>query len=127
MITCDGMQGNLITASKMLPSMKDVMEREFSVKSRMRGEDLRGATYRNVFCPGNELPFIASSHVTMDRGTGLVHTAPSHGHDDYNIGLKHHLHNVRNYCLAFLRTHLKSIHVVRKFQLEWDLADTKTS
>ncbi|TMM55266.1 isoleucine--tRNA ligase [Sulfitobacter sabulilitoris] len=30
-------------------------------------------------------------HVTDDAGTGFVHTAPSHGDDDYQIGLKHGL------------------------------------
>lgn len=28
-------------------------------------------------------------HVTADAGTGLVHSAPGHGHEDYELGLKH--------------------------------------
>ncbi len=31
-------------------------------------------------------PFLLGDHVTLDAGTGLVHTAPGHGHDDYVLG-----------------------------------------
>ncbi len=43
------------------------------------------------------VPLISAEHVTEDAGTGFVHTAPSHGEDDYFIGIKHGLqitHNV---------------------------------
>ncbi len=32
------------------------------------------------------VPFILGDHVTTDSGTGLVHTAPAHGVDDFNVG-----------------------------------------
>ena len=34
---------------------------------------------------------LPGDHVTDDAGTGFVHTAPSHGDDDYQVGLKHGL------------------------------------
>jgi len=37
------------------------------------------------------VPMILGMHVTLEAGTGLVHTAPAHGVDDYHIGLKYHL------------------------------------
>ncbi|WP_054005768.1 isoleucine--tRNA ligase [Cypionkella psychrotolerans] len=37
------------------------------------------------------VPMIAGDHVTDDAGTGFVHTAPSHGDDDYQMGLKFQL------------------------------------
>ena len=37
------------------------------------------------------VPLIDGDHVTDDTGTGFVHTAPSHGDDDYAIGVKHGL------------------------------------
>ena len=30
---------------------------------------------------------ILGEHVTLDSGTGIVHTAPGFGEDDYNVGL----------------------------------------
>ncbi len=44
-----------------------------------------------------DVPMLPGDHVTDEAGTGFVHTAPSHGADDYNVGLKHGLpmtHNV---------------------------------
>ena len=37
------------------------------------------------------VPMVAGDHVTDDAGTGFVHTAPSHGDDDYQMGLKYRL------------------------------------
>lgn len=38
-----------------------------------------------------DVPVLPGDHVTDDAGTGFVHTAPSHGDDDYQIGLKYGL------------------------------------
>ena len=43
-----------------------------------------------------EVKLFAGDHVTDDAGTGFVHTAPSHGDDDYQIGLKHGLEMTYN-------------------------------
>jgi isoleucyl-tRNA synthetase len=37
------------------------------------------------------VPVICGEHVTLDAGTGLVHTAPAHGVDDYVVGLEYNL------------------------------------
>jgi len=37
------------------------------------------------------VPIICGEHVTLEAGTGLVHTAPAHGLDDYFVGQKYHL------------------------------------
>ncbi|MEM8821354.1 MAG: class I tRNA ligase family protein, partial [Pseudomonadota bacterium] len=38
-----------------------------------------------------DVPMLPGDHVTDEAGTGFVHTAPSHGADDYEVGLKHGL------------------------------------
>ncbi|VDC28280.1 isoleucine--tRNA ligase [Pseudogemmobacter humi] len=38
-----------------------------------------------------DVPMLPGDHVTDDAGTGFVHTAPSHGDDDYQLGLKYRL------------------------------------
>ena len=40
---------------------------------------------------GFDVPAILGDHVTLDAGTGAVHTAPGHGPDDYVIGQKYGL------------------------------------
>lgn len=62
---------------------------------KLLGLDLASLTYRNpVFAnqPCDESMHIyPASHVTMTSGTGLVHTAPAHGPEDYLIGVDNHL------------------------------------
>ena len=41
-----------------------------------------------------EMPLLPGNHVTSDKGTGLVHTAPAHGHEDFQVGLNHNLSQV---------------------------------
>jgi isoleucyl-tRNA synthetase len=38
-----------------------------------------------------QVPVILGEHVTLDTGTGAVHTAPAHGQEDYVVGLRYHL------------------------------------
>ncbi|WP_162531294.1 isoleucine--tRNA ligase [Holospora elegans] len=38
-----------------------------------------------------DVPLLPASHVTCDIGTGLVHTAPAHGPEDFAVGLKYQL------------------------------------
>ncbi len=54
------------------------------------GEELEGLTYRHVFLE-RVSPVVTGEHVTLEAGTGLVHTAPGHGPDDYEVGLRYKL------------------------------------
>jgi isoleucyl-tRNA synthetase len=38
-----------------------------------------------------DVPLLPGEHVTAETGTGFVHTAPSHGEDDFNLGREHNL------------------------------------
>lgn len=48
------------------------------------GAELVGSTYRHILTNA-ESPIIAGAHVTSESGTGLVHTAPDHGMEDYEV------------------------------------------
>jgi isoleucyl-tRNA synthetase len=54
------------------------------------GDDLAGFKYRHAL-NDKVLPVILGGHVTLEQGTGLVHTAPGHGQEDYEMGLKYGL------------------------------------
>jgi isoleucyl-tRNA synthetase len=54
------------------------------------GKELEGLAYRHPFMP-RECPVILGAHVTLEAGTGLVHTAPGHGQEDYAMGLRYGL------------------------------------
>src|SRR5690606_29312958 len=44
----------------------------------------------------SDVPMLPGDHVTDEAGTGFVHTAPSHGDDDYQLGLKYGLEMTYN-------------------------------
>ncbi|HET7826943.1 MAG TPA: class I tRNA ligase family protein, partial [Anaeromyxobacter sp.] len=60
------------------------------VLAYVEGKALEGLRYRHPFMP-RESPVILGTHVTLEAGTGLVHTAPGHGQEDYEVGLRYGL------------------------------------
>ena len=54
------------------------------------GAALEGMTLRHPFYD-REVPVILGDHVTVTTGTGAVHTAPGHGHEDYLVGMRYGL------------------------------------
>lgn len=65
-------------------------EGEYKVLEEVKGEKLDRALARHPFLEQDSLVMVGT-HVTADAGTGLVHTAPGHGREDYEIGLKYDL------------------------------------
>ena len=65
---------------------------DYSVVSTIPACELANWTYAHPITPNRtEMRFIHGHHVSEEDGTGLVHTAPTHGFEDYNIGIKHGL------------------------------------
>ena len=52
--------------------------------ARFAGSRLEGAVFRHPFLERDSIGILAE-HVTLDQGTGAVHTAPGHGHEDYLV------------------------------------------
>ena len=65
---------------------------DYRVLGRLKGDDLAGLEFHHPMEDADRLvPMIISEHVTLDAGTGLVHTAPGHGHEDFALGKQHGL------------------------------------
>ena len=60
------------------------------VVAQVKGSALEHLQLQHPFYE-RSVPIICGEHVTLDAGTGLVHTAPAHGLDDYVIGSKYQL------------------------------------
>ncbi|HYL38232.1 MAG TPA: isoleucine--tRNA ligase [Bryobacteraceae bacterium] len=56
----------------------------------VRGDKLEGAIFRHPFLERDSLGILAG-HVTLEQGTGAVHTAPGHGQEDFEVGTKYGL------------------------------------
>jgi len=63
---------------------------EYEVLGRCRGAELCESkiTYRHPLVEGKTCPVVPATYVTLEDGTGLVHTAPGHGLEDYGTALQ---------------------------------------
>ncbi|GBE48310.1 isoleucine--tRNA ligase [bacterium BMS3Bbin12] len=64
--------------------------RNLGIVARARGAALEGLRVRHPFYE-REVPLILGEHVTLEAGTGAVHTAPGHGLEDYVVGAHYDL------------------------------------
>ena len=65
-------------------------DRGDGIAAACKGAALEGLLLQHPF-NDRSVPIICGEHVTLEAGTGLVHTAPAHGLDDYFIGQKYNL------------------------------------
>ena len=79
--------GNVtVIASELVEKVTSAATSEMvEILAETDGSNLVGLRYRHPFCD-RESPVVAADYVTLEDGTGLVHTAPGHGVDDYNTG-----------------------------------------
>ncbi len=63
---------------------------EFEILGRAQGQTLEHARYHHAFLERTG-PLVLADYVSVDDGTGLVHTAPGHGTEDYHTGQKYGL------------------------------------
>src|SRR5579883_382455 len=62
----------------------------FTEIGRCRGRELEHSEYRHPFIDRTS-PIVLASYVSVEDGTGLVHTAPGHGTEDYQTGRAYQL------------------------------------
>ncbi len=86
----DTEMGIFILASDLVDSCMKRYGLEGTVLSNFNGAKLEGIALSHPF-QDRSVPLICGTHVTLDAGTGLVHTAPAHGVEDYMVGLEYHL------------------------------------
>jgi isoleucyl-tRNA synthetase len=64
------------------------------IVARFTGDKLERAVFRHPFLERESLGVLAD-HVTLEQGTGAVHTAPGHGQEDYAVGRQY---GIETYC-----------------------------
>ena len=85
-------KGNLLLATELVDTAMEALSvSNQGVLATIAGRELEGLHAQHPLIEDRQVPLILGDHVTVDSGTGLVHTAPGHGVDDYNVGLKYGL------------------------------------
>ena len=85
----NGQSRSAVVASQLVErvfAMANVKVEEIAKK--MVGSDLNGTAYRHPFVEGGSRRVILTDYVTTTDGTGLVHTAPGHGEEDYEAAIR---------------------------------------
>lgn len=77
---------DLVNADAELFGWNDV-----KIVKTVKGAELENVLCQHPFYPERKLVTMLGDFVTTDAGTGLVHTAPGFGEDDFNIGVKYGL------------------------------------
>ncbi len=84
-------KGNLLLAAERVAALQaECGIQEARVRATFKGRDFEGMKFQHPFLP-IQVPGILATYVTLDQGSGIVHTAPGHGVDDFNSGQKYGL------------------------------------
>ena len=80
-----------LMATGMLDSVKQATGvAEFKVLNTFKGTDANGMKFRHPLLDRLS-PVVLADYVTLEAGTGCVHTAPGHGQEDFETGMKYGL------------------------------------
>ncbi|MGI0484697.1 isoleucine--tRNA ligase [Pantanalinema rosaneae CENA516] len=81
----------LIVAKDLVESLSATLGTELTVQATVMGKALEHTTYRHPLYDRQSEIVIGGDYVTTESGTGLVHTAPGHGQEDYLVGQRYGL------------------------------------
>ncbi len=70
--------------------LEAVLGKDAKVIQKFRGKDIDGLKFKHPFYERESIVTLGD-FVTLDTGTGIVHIAPGHGQEDYEIGIKYDL------------------------------------
>ncbi|XP_029729776.2 isoleucine--tRNA ligase, mitochondrial [Aedes albopictus] len=76
----------LLVGSDLISYVSEQIQTDLVKVATVPGSMLQSLMYRHPITD-EELPFLAGDHVKSEKGTGLVHTAPAHGPDDFLVFL----------------------------------------
>nr|WP_088431571.1 isoleucine--tRNA ligase [Halomicronema hongdechloris] len=81
----------LLIAKDLVERMEQVLGQDLVVKAEIKGLALEHCTYRHPLYDRESPVLIGGDYVTTESGTGLVHTAPGHGQEDFKVGQRYGL------------------------------------
>ncbi len=90
-IVAETQGGALLLAAERLAAVSTELGLNAArVRGPWKGRDLEGLEFRHPFLD-LRVPAVLAEYVTLDQGTGIVHTAPGHGAEDFFTGQKYGL------------------------------------
>ncbi|XP_013362486.1 PREDICTED: isoleucine--tRNA ligase, mitochondrial [Chinchilla lanigera] len=90
-VKCSTSGDHYVVAADKVAALASTLDTTFEAVSTFSGADLEGGSCSHPLIPEKASPLLPATHVTMAKGTGLVHTAPAHGMEDYGVASQHSL------------------------------------
>jgi isoleucyl-tRNA synthetase len=93
LVCCETEQGccQLLLAESLLAAvMQRYAIKNYHIVAMCLGAKLEGILLQHPFYD-RQVPIVLGDHVSLEAGTGAVHTAPAHGQDDYLVGQRYNL------------------------------------
>ncbi len=111
----------IVVASKLVDSIVKSCEiKNYKILKSFKGSEFKGTICNHPFLKLNfkyDVPMLEAGFVDLEQGTGIVHCAPSHGPDDFNLCLKNNISSSYTVDNAGLYTkevpHFNNIHVFK--------------
>lgn len=87
-----------ILAKELVPKIMSTLEMKYKIKDEFKGKEMEGWRYENPLSKNIKIKtknaykvVLSSRYVNLENGTGLVHCAPGHGKEDYEVGKEYKL------------------------------------
>jgi isoleucyl-tRNA synthetase len=87
-----------IIAKELVPKIMSGLGLGYKIKKEYKGREMEGWQYENPLAKNLEVNpkksyrvVLSGRYVNLEEGTGLVHTAPGHGKEDYEVGKEYGL------------------------------------
>ncbi len=85
-----------VIAKEKVQELMAAIEAGFTIEKTVKGKELQGMQYENPLAKHLQLPplknayrvILSERYVNLEEGTGLVHSAPGHGKEDFDAGSK---------------------------------------
>ncbi|KAF5836404.1 tRNA synthetases class I-domain-containing protein [Dunaliella salina] len=81
----------LVVAKGLVEALQEKFGVTLHILSSFKGSVLDGCHYRHPLADRLSPVVVGGDYITTDAGTGLVHTAPGHGQEDYQVGQRYGL------------------------------------
>ena len=85
----------IVVAKNLISSIiKECSIKNFKILKTFKGSEFKGTVCSHPFIKMDfdyDVPMLDAQFVNLDQGTGIVHCAPSHGPDDFNLCLKNNI------------------------------------
>jgi isoleucyl-tRNA synthetase len=90
-VVADTSAGKLLLAKERVNALETELHIEVhAVHATWKGAKFEGVLFQHPFLD-TQVPGVLADYVTLDQGSGIVHTAPGHGADDFRTGQKYGL------------------------------------